>query len=190
MGPRHFYDSRFVGDTVIMHISTATRLKYLTREDSLNYEAKWKQELEEAIKRNRAYSELIQLSNQYDFKISALGWINCDRFMNFPKESITDLKFVNSEEYKDTYFHSILVFNKENVLLQGNYSNNKIVFQRIPKGQNVSLICIGVKDGKLITCIRNLIVGDTEITDLNFSETTPEELKEKLRQFGSVDQRG
>ena len=187
---RYFFESPFVGDTVTIHIRSAMRLKYITIEDSLRYEAKWKQELEDAIKRKRAYSEFMQLNDQYDFKISALGWINCDRFLNYPEQATTKLNFLLNEEFKDTYFHSILVFNKTNVLMQGNYANDKISFQRIPKGQSVSLVCIGIKNGKLITCIRNLIVQEPEISDLQFTETNPEELKEKLRQFGTVDRRG
>ncbi|MFL5808600.1 MAG: hypothetical protein ACJ749_03710, partial [Flavisolibacter sp.] len=188
--PGIWYESPYVGDTVSIHIATATRLKFITREDSLVYESNWKRQLETAMKKNESYSGLLEMQDKYNFKINSLGWINCDRFKNFPRETLTDFVIAAGSEFKETYLHPILVFNSENVIMQGYTENNNIRFPRIPRGASVRFICIGVKDGKLITCIQNMIVGKDEIPKIKFSKTNPEEFKEKLRQLGTVDRRG
>ena len=53
-------------------------------------------------------------------------------------------------------------------------------------GQDVSVVCVSVKDGKAFYAIREFSIS-REIQDrLEFRETSPTEFREKLKVFGSV----
>ena len=64
--------------------------------------------------------------------------------------------------------------------MQGYCGKNKLLFSGIPKYSNVHLVCVGVKNGKVLSCIKSMQVGKEEVKDLKFEETTPEKFKAQL----------
>ncbi len=48
------------------------------------------------------------------------------------------------------------------------------------------MICLGVKDGKVMSCIQPLTVSAREVNNLVFEETTPEQFKQKLQALNLV----
>jgi hypothetical protein len=121
---------------------------------------------------------------QYNFSISSLGWINCDKFMNSRTQKVPFI--VNTGNgFENEYFESFLIFKDFNGIMAGSWQNGTITFPNIPLGQKVSAVCIGVKDGKAYYAIKDLQVSNDEVS-LEMTETTPEDFREQLKRFGTV----
>ena len=181
-----WYDTQKVGDSIMVSLRLATRLKMITKEDSLAYEAEFKRQYDLAVKQEIARSEWIQKKSEYSFTVTDLGWINCDRFLNYPGRKLTDFVLNPGNEFSESYLYSVLIFSDQNSIMPGLWVNGKIVFQRIPVGSYVSVISIGVKNGKTWACVQPAYVQKEEVNKMFFEETSPEQLKRKLQRFGNV----
>ena len=177
-----------VGDSVFMHIRVAMRLKLITREDSLSYEAKWKREVEDLIKRNEAYNDFIIKGERYQFNLTGLGWINCDRFYKYSKSQLVNYTVQTTDSLSVyPYMLPMVVFKKDNAVLRGYADKNgKVVFGKIPKNEDVTLVLVGVRDGKIFTCIQELTTTRKGAQELKFSETSPEAFSKQLKRLGTV----
>ena len=182
-----WYETVQVGDSIVVSLSTATKLKMITKEDSLAYEAEFKRQYDLAIKQQIAWSEWIKVKDSYSFTITGLGWINCDRFIDYPNRSLTDFVLNPGSDFKESYLYSVLIFNRTNSIMSGQWINGKIVFQRIPLYENVTVVSIGAKDGKTWACVQPAFVQKEEVNKMNFEESSPEQLKQKLSVLGNVN---
>ena len=161
-----------VGDSTMIEFTTAKQLKLVSKEDLEKYE---KQLLEDSA----AFNEKLKHIPFYEFQVSKLGFMNCDRFDNdlVPKVEFT-LNLGEGEDANNFFF--ALSFDKYRSVLQGYSGQNKIRFSQVPDNANVHLICVGVKNGKTLCCIKSLQVGAEEVSGLEFVETTPENFKAQL----------
>lgn len=164
------------GDSVEMYFGQALRMKLLSPEDSLRIVAQFQKE-------NTERENRVKLMDRYSFSIGKLGWFNCDRFSGERGPKV--LFAVNpGEGYETTSLASHLVFTRFRSVLAGAWKDNKIVFGRVPKDESVKIVCIGIKNGHVMACIQSLNVSGTEIRNLAFEETTPEQFKQKLQTLG------
>jgi hypothetical protein len=161
-----------VGDSVRMYFTQAIKLKLLSPQDSLRLTAEFRKD-------SIAEDTRLKLMNRYTFTLSNLGWFNCDRFANDrgPKVLFT---YKPEEGFDGAAMVSNLVFTRYRSVLPGNYKDDQIVFGSIPKDEPVKLVCIGVKNGRIMACIQSLAAGQ-EVGALAFEETTPEQFKKKLQ---------
>ncbi len=181
-----FYDSHMVADSITIPLAIARRMKLVSQEDSIQYEAKWLKQYQDALKRKEAYSEFLQIKDHYDFRIANMGWINCDRFYNFPPSSLTEFVVNTGRGFEGTYFQAVLLLERENSAMPGYWNNGNISFTSLPVGENVNVICVGAKEGKVFSSIQRFTVSKGEKTVLEFKETNPEEFKRALARFGNV----
>jgi hypothetical protein len=179
-----------VGDSIYLPIRLATQFKYITREDSIRWEAYWQARIDEAIRRNKSNKEFLEVADKYRFKLDGLGWINCDRFYETPASQLAELVARPEMTFDDAFVYSILIFKDGNVALPCEWKDGRIRSPKIPVGEAVSLVCLGVKNGKAFTCIKQLRTGREPVTDLKFEESSPGQFKEQLRRFGTVGNRG
>jgi hypothetical protein len=164
------------GDSVSMYFGQALRMKLLSPEDSLHIVAQFQKE-------NTERENRLKLMDRYSFSIGKLGWFNCDRFSGEPGPKV--LFAVNpGDGYEPTTMVSHLVFSKFRSVLPGTYKDNKIVFGRVPKDESVKIVCVGIRNGRVMACIQPLNTISTEIKNLAFEETTPEQFKQKLQTLG------
>jgi hypothetical protein len=183
----HWYDEGIqVGDNINIPLHFATRFKLITHEDSLRYEEGFKKQLEDAIKQKKSYEEFIQKNENYFFQIQSLGWINCDRFLGYPRSRLTDIALDPGAGFEDMYFQGLMVFEKEKAIMPGYWNNGKVVFPNLPVGHVVHVICTGAKDGKMYASIQKMVIKTSQTPVLEFEETSPGEYRNKLSQFGSV----
>ncbi|HUP13960.1 MAG TPA: hypothetical protein VM187_17190, partial [Niastella sp.] len=165
-----------VGDSVNLYFAQALKLHLLSPEDSLRIVAQFREDSIREVTR-------LKLMNQYTFSVGNLGWFNCDRFSRErgPRVLFT---FNPGEGFDAAGMVSHLIFDRYRSVLPGTYNENKILFGRIPKDEPVKLVCLGIKNGRVIACIQSLNVTETAISNLKkltFEETTPEEFKKKLQ---------
>jgi hypothetical protein len=180
------YDGYFVGDSIQLPLNVAMRRKLITREDSIRYEAQFKKQYEESLKRYGANSDFIQKKDAYDFRITGLGWINCDRFLNYPPGRLSDFYVKTPEGFQDAFFASMLIFEQNKSAMSGYWVNGRINFAKLPLGDKVNVICLGAKDGKMYAAVQQYTVERTPSITLSLEEVTPEQFREKLRRFGNV----
>jgi hypothetical protein len=184
-----WYTWRYVGDSVNTTLKTATKLNYITVEDSLRFEQQWKEQLELAKKRKEAYSHLVQVSDKYNFKLENLGWINCDYFRNYPAGRMTEFTMVPELNFDNEFSYSMIVFKNNNVAMQCWSENGNIKTQKIPLGEQVTVVSIGVKEGKAFTCVKDITITREKLS-LEYTESSPEHFKEQLARLGRVTGRG
>ena len=181
------HDEYFVGDSLVIPLKYAMRRKMITREDSLRYEMEFKKKYEEAVKRGNAYKDFVLKKNAYDFRITGLGWINCDRFLKYPPGRLSEFYVKTPEGYESTYFASMLLFENSRSAMAGSWDlSGRISFPKIPLGETVNLVCLGAKDGKMYASVQQFSVERDPKIVLKLEEITPEEFKEKLSRFGNV----
>ncbi|WP_367388475.1 hypothetical protein [Lewinella sp. LCG006] len=116
--------------------------------------------------------------NYYIFSVSELGWINCDRFLDFEEkvDLITDFPVSTELQLK-------LVFSDINGVLKPDIVKGKYVFFGVPKGQNATLIGIKSKEGRFSMAFHDFEISENPIQELQFSETTLSELRERLSRY-------
>jgi hypothetical protein len=182
-----YTSEHYVGDTVSMPLNVACRLKLITQEDSLKYEEMFRKQLEDVKQQKMNYAVFLQKRNDYNFKISSLGWINCQRYANYPQPKLTDFIIEPGSGFDEKSFIAMVIFEKERSVITGKWENGTVRFPELPLGKPCSIICTGVKDGKMMSAVKQTTITKQPLNDLDFGETTPEQFKDRLRQFGKVN---
>jgi hypothetical protein len=117
------------------------------------------------------------IGEKYSIGINKLGWINCDKFYNYPgrKSNVT-------VDLKDSAFSYItyMVFDKYKSIMQGYENGNMVVFPNVPIGEPVKIVSIGIKNGKIIAAMKNTITSINLIHDLPFEQTSGKDFKASL----------
>jgi len=184
-----------VGDSVYMTYDEALKSNLISKEDSIvlfNHPPTYKiaytslyvdvvpsyldtLSLEKPIEK----SPLLK-NKKYSFALRRLGWINCDRFYSDPRPRLNFT--INPGQNCDTgQCISQLVFTRYCSVMEGYYRKNTWLFNGIPENEPVQLICVGVKNGKVVSCIQPLTTSVLEVNNLHFEATTPQEFKNKLK---------
>lgn len=119
-----------------------------------------------------------QLNDKYGVELNKLGWINCDRFYRDPRP-----KSPLYVEIQDsiTNYYTTLIFKNLNACLSGMTLNKStVLFDNIPEGEELILVCVGTKQGKIWSTLRSFVKGEEKLLLTGFTETTPTSFKEKL----------
>jgi len=165
-----------VGDSVEMNFQSALKLKLVSAEDSAKYM--------NLLRQDSIYNEnQSKLRKSYKFNITSMGWHNCDRFLNDTRPKV-DFTLNMGEGYEAGNFVSHLIFPRfKSMVTGGSYAGNRIRFDNIPENEKVKLVSLGIKDGKVLSCIQEFESGKNEQSGLLFEETTPQEFAKKLKQL-------
>lgn len=165
------------GDSVEMTFYQALYRQLLTPEDSARA-------MEKILREDARYEQRQELMGRYNFTITGLGWYNCDKANNRGPRTL--FAFKPEAGFEPSTMVSHLVFTKVKTVLKGSYKDNKITFGRVTKDEPVRIVCIGIKDGKVMSCIQELTTDREEIGDLVFTETTPEQFRKKLQSLNLI----
>jgi len=124
----------------------------------------------------RSDSTISQPLYEFGFRVSKLGWINCDRFIDFP--DLTGVKVKSNSSSNPYYF---LVFNDLNSIMP-NYEKNE--FSNVPIGQIVTLIGIETRENKLYYGISDkFMIKKDIVVDLKLKESSAEYIKQLIRKI-------
>jgi hypothetical protein len=179
--PTMYEDNSSIIDSVRLDMDKALKWRLLPKNDSIYYAGLLKQDSIERAKR-------IKSQKHYQFFIDDLGWINCDFFRSFEYTKI-NLTVDVGKDYNISNCFSQLVFTRfKSVLNLYSYNDNKIRYENMPEKEPVVLIMVKVKDDTVMSCFRPLNITKTEVTDLVFEPTTPEQFKQKLHSLFASQQ--
>ncbi len=118
--------------------------------------------------------------NSYFYTINELGWINCDRFYQVPKEEKMVLAIQDNDAAGEKLF---LVFESINSLLPMYKSkgSNQYQSQLIPKGEKVKIVAVKLAEGRPYLSVKEVITGEQEIPyTLDYKLASLGELRETL----------
>ena len=118
------------------------------------------------------------LLNAYVADVTRLGWINCDKFYNDPAEKVQ--LAVNEPEEATMYvickdIGSMLSFSSNG---QGIYTAGGL-----PKGKNVSVISIKLKNGAPQFAMRDVKAGETGQIRMDYRNLSIRDLREELKKL-------
>jgi len=134
----------------------------------------------------KAY-EINGIVNQKDFgsyvgTIKTLGWINCDRFREFPEYMMTSIE-IDDQEIDTRYY---LIFKDIKSMLRPTYikESQSFAFNRVPKKENVKIVAVKLINNKPHIAMKDHVISDDNNLKMNFVATTLNEIK---RQLNSLD---
>lgn len=162
-------------------IPTTTRVMTLApkRRFSIGTEAVTAQEFETRLGNETDTTMSSRDVGYYVLKTSNLGWINCDRFINGRTNRITyELKIKNAEGANIN-----MVFKSLNSVLPSWYTNDIYDFRTVGANEDVTLVGIKRKNGKLYYDAIDTKTEANPIVDFDFKEVSVEQLKKELEKL-------
>lgn len=167
-------------------ITKRTTIQKTTKEDSIKYALEYKEKYDEYLRQKSEFDNWCTENKYYietynKIKISNLGWINCDRFYNNLNPKIEIALNVKNEAIKIARVY--IVFEEINSLLQANYCSNQndnmVLFRNIPAGEKIRVIALSEIDLIPQVFDKELITVENESINLDFKETTIEDIGNK-----------
>ncbi len=121
----------------------------------------------------------LMMDDRYSyFKVTKLGWINIDKFIKF-ENKINLLVNLPLGEEKAAY---CLVFKNYNTIIPPLPNiHEKLVFENIPLGEEVSVIGVGLRDTNLYFGIKDISTDSKEVDFPALLPTSKFEIKLKLQ---------
>jgi hypothetical protein len=112
-------------------------------------------------------------------EVKQLGWINCDRFYDFPNK--TNLQYAFSDKDSVVSANVFLVFKDINSVMKCSYfsfENKKYnsVFQNIPVAAKTQIIAFSIKNNKIYTFKSDLTIKANDSVQLTLKETNQSEI--------------
>lgn len=171
------------GDSVMISFEKAVKEGLLSAADSLAFVKQARADsLFFAEKRRQdsiAFVKQKEFERTYNFDITSLGWINCDKFYktDIPKIEFTINVDTDLEKAMGNYN---LVFTNIKSVIKGRYKNGQIHFGTLPLGEPVQLVCVAAQNNKAIACIKSFKIAPDVFASLQFAEMTAEEFTQRL----------
>ena len=111
------------------------------------------------------------------FSTLRLGWINCDRLINFNGQKLDYV--INLEDNKEIDVK--LIFKKRKSVLQGRNTTNSINFGALPKDEEVYVVALRKSEEKLEFSIKETTISNSKNMDLEFEILSLSEIRQKLK---------
>ncbi len=117
------------------------------------------------------------------------GWINVDFFYEDPKA--VPVKLIAKTNRKAPLIN--LIINGRNVILSGSehssneywFTKNEDGYNKLPKGEKATIIAIGLNESELLFGEKEIVIGESEIENLELKAISGKELKIELEKLGS-----
>ena len=122
--------------------------------------------------------------SSYLFKSAKLGFINCDRFLDYDESSKIDyvINFKNdSNTSVSIIFHSI------KSVMTGYSNADNVSFNNIPSGEKITIFAIKYVDDKPYLATQETETSQQKLKNLTFEEVTPEKLKQEIKKLDRLN---
>ncbi|MFK7969678.1 MAG: hypothetical protein AB8F95_04885 [Bacteroidia bacterium] len=153
-------------------------LAYVDSTGNISNSEEYQKELKRYLAQNKRYEEA--LKNYAEVDLTALGYINCDRFLKSGEIlanvslSITDGDIDNAKFY--------LVFSDINSVMESSLLRpfHSPAFRNIPINKKVKLVGFAVNENKTYTFSKNFKVAQNQEIQVSFAETTEREMQHMI----------
>ncbi|RZJ52960.1 MAG: hypothetical protein EOO44_10050 [Flavobacterium sp.] len=116
----------------------------------------------------------------YAFSSTSLGYINCDRFLDYPESLLTDFA-VNANETKNISMS--IVFHRFKSILPGNLTTQKVIFSNALKKEKATIIAIKFYDNQAFLAVKETTISQKPERDLVFTPVSPETLLTEIKKL-------
>ncbi len=113
---------------------------------------------------------------QKTYALPKLGWINCDRFYNYPQSQLVVIK---TPDFKWTWTSSSTLILKKDKLAM---STSSTEFQKVPKNQEAVVVAVKVENGLSYLALHPILTDNIAL-NLEYKQMSPEEIKEQLKKL-------
>jgi hypothetical protein len=116
----------------------------------------------------------------YVFSMTELGWINCDRFIDFPEDQKTDFAVKTSGNENDKVR---LIFENngiEKTIMNGVMEDSITLFKGVPLGQSITIIGIGFNENSPTFTKEKAEISEKVFSLSKFKKVTLEGLEKEL----------
>lgn len=117
-----------------------------------------------------------QIAASYIVTTTTLGWINCDRFMKLSDYEKMNFHFADATEDKNYY----LVFKNIKSVIRPRLMDGGVTFRNLPKGAEVKLVSLGVKNNECYVAAQDLTLGSHEKIDLRYNKSSLKDVRKIL----------
>ncbi len=114
--------------------------------------------------------------SQYVTKINKLGWINCDRFLNYPEQHLASVIINNTDDEAKYY----LIFSDIRSLINANNKNGKSDFGKLPIGEKVKLVAVKLENNQPLLASKDVVIKRDNDINLNFAPSSLKQIKNAL----------
>jgi len=119
------------------------------------------------------------------FRISKLGWINCDRYYNDPNAGEAKILAAIKGITSDVLISVMLVIHKDNIVLSGTLTNDgyysftgdNAPYTKLPLGAEATIISISAKNGTPLLGQEQILISASQTVDIEMEEVTIEDIK-------------
>lgn len=119
----------------------------------------------------------------YLFHSSKLGWINCDRFLNFSRDLLTkfriDSKTANSANIR-------IVFHDIKAILSSHSFRGKNIFENVPLNSKVTVFVTTLIDGKPHLAVKESVISRETVTNFDFKPISIEMLDAEALKLNNI----
>jgi hypothetical protein len=128
-----------------------------------------------------ARAKYIRESSQFKntFTVPELGWVNCDRFLEYHEEQLAQIK-TSKIAFPWPGSQLLLVLPTLNVAIDVIRWENKPTFAKVPKDENAFVVAMKIENGQPYMSFHSVRTANMEV-DLDFKLVTAAEIKEKLK---------
>ena len=115
--------------------------------------------------------------------VSKLGWINCDRFYQYPQQIETPVELPTLFTKADIQY--FLIFKSFNGLMSGRLMKNakeEYVLPNLPQGERVTIVAFAKQNGQVYNCSEDFTIVPGKKIKPDFKEVSTDEIK---KMFGS-----
>lgn len=116
--------------------------------------------------------------SRYVVQTSDLGWINCDRFLKLADEEKMDLHFAHADREEGLDYY--LIFKDIKSIIRPRIVNGEIVFNNVPKGRDVKLVSLEVKNDQCYLAAQDIKLSEGVKIDLQYQKSSLAEVRNTL----------
>lgn len=117
------------------------------------------------------------------------GWVNVDFFYDDPKA--VPIKLMAKTNHEAPIIN--LIIKGRNVILSGSerslneywFTKKEDGYNKLPKGEKATIIAIGINESELVFREKEIVIGESEVENLELSSISGKELKIELEKYGS-----
>jgi TonB family protein len=139
-------------------------------------------EFEQKVKDDNFEKTNISDVNRYFFRITRLGWINCDKFYSLDKR---EGNLVIPVEDGDSAIVNV-VFHRLRAVIPGKIQPGSIEFKDLPLGEKVTVIALKAAGNKIFLAVKETEVTRYEEVVLDFRPVTLDFLKKEMEKLNEL----
>lgn len=124
------------------------------------------------------------MAKQYLYRVSRLGWINCDRFYEVPKEEKVTLAIADGDAEEEELF---VIFKDIKSMMKASKWQHGTHYQvsNLPKDMEIRVVGIKVMDGKAQLAVKDTKVSDQGAVQLSYRPASINKIRSALQDLDS-----